>query len=66
MAEDVKVSNFPDSGSPARVAYDLMRIVMSAEGQTEHSRTDKPTRKYLLDLYAECLSAAGGYPKGRQ
>jgi hypothetical protein len=46
------------------VAYALMRDVMAAEDRTTgHSpgpgqrRID---RKYLLDLYAECLEAAGG------
>jgi hypothetical protein len=46
------------------VAYALMRDVMTAEDRTTgHSPgpgQQRVDRKYLLDLYGECLEAAGG------
>ncbi|MFC5371391.1 hypothetical protein ACFPIF_02430 [Brevundimonas faecalis] len=60
MAEDVNVSNFPDSGSPARVAYDFMRY-LNRSGVKPEAGGDM--RKFLLDLYAECLDATNGYRK---
>lgn len=62
MADDVKVTNWPEDGSKARVAFELMRIVMNAEKQYENTNTGtRPDRKYLLDLYAECLTATKGH-----
>lgn len=61
MADDVKVTNFPDPSSKERVAYDLYRDVMMAEGKNlgaAEGTGKRPDRKYLLDLYAECLRAA--------
>lgn len=52
--------NIPDgSGSPTRVAYDLAMQIISDERMTIGS--DKQDRKYVLDLYAECLHAANGF-----
>ena len=46
------------------VAYALMQDVMAAEDRTtSHSPgpgQQRVGRKYLLDLYVECLEAAGG------
>lgn len=64
MAEDVKVTNWPEDSAKERVAYDLMRNVMAAEGKYEGAKADsgnKPDRKYLLDLYRECLVATKGH-----
>lgn len=58
MAEDVRIQTLPDSGSPARVAYNLTHEIMNQE---RDSRQGKPDRKYTLDLYAECLEATQGH-----
>ena len=50
-----RITNFPDSGSAQRVAYDLMTKIL----KHNHSSLENP-REYLLDLYAECLSATNG------
>lgn len=54
MADDVRVTNFPDSGSKERVALDLASKIAFAESGTVK------TRAYWLDLYFECLSVASG------
>ena len=49
--------------SPHQVAYKLYRDIMMTEGKSlraEESQA-KVNRKYILDTYAECLSAVGGY-----
>jgi hypothetical protein len=48
------VTNFPDSGSPERVAMDLVTMVYQHEGQKKMSRTE------ILDLYVECWKATTG------
>ena len=53
MAESVSVTNLPDSGSPARVAYDLMTRIAHAEAPEKKS----DIRSYLLALYRECREA---------
>lgn len=53
MADSVSVTNFPDSGSPERVAYDLMKWVGGADPKPQG-------RAGWLDLYAECLRATRG------
>jgi hypothetical protein len=50
--QTVRVTNLPntDSGSPQRVAYDLLLIILRAnEGRR--------TKDAVLDLYSECLQA---------
>jgi hypothetical protein len=53
MAESVRVTNMPESGSRERVAYELWYLLRSelprAEGEGKIKRS--------LDLYAECLDA---------
>lgn len=61
MADDIKVSNFPDSGSQARVAYDLMKYLVNSGVRSEDEAAEGK-RKFYLDLYAECLRTTGGYP----
>ena len=51
MADPVRISNLPDSGSPHRVAYDLMVRIANAE--TAGGPNLK--REATLRLYAECL-----------
>lgn len=53
--QSMRVTNFPDSGSPERVAYDLLKMVFSHEGR------QKMPRDEILDLYAECLYATRGF-----
>lgn len=52
-SETVRVSNMPESGSPARVAYELWCLLRSElprlDGEAKIARS--------LDLYAECLEA---------
>lgn len=57
MADDVNIRNFPDSGSNARVAFDLMKY-LNASGVKPAQGDD--VRKFVLDLYAECHRAARG------
>lgn len=55
--QSVRIANLPDSGSPQRVALELANTIKYAE----HGTSAPPSpRKYMLDLYAECLSAAWG------
>jgi hypothetical protein len=53
-----KITNFPDSGSPERVAYDLMKYLQALV--TEKSSVEA-RKNAFLDLYAECLHATRGY-----
>jgi hypothetical protein len=58
MADDVRVTNFPESGSRERVAYDLANRVW---GMEHLGKGPSPNaRKEFLDLYAECLEASYG------
>jgi len=57
MADSVNVANFPESGSPARVAFELMTYLQRSGVKTPEGQ-DK--RKFVLDLYAECIDAAKG------
>src|SRR4051794_3364229 len=51
-----------DAGTPEAIAYALMQDVMKAEDRNIHrnENTTRAGRAYLLDLYAECLTAAKG------
>jgi hypothetical protein len=63
MADDVRITNFPESTARERVAFDLYREVFNAEGKTlgvAEGNARRPDRKYILDLYAECLAATRG------
>jgi hypothetical protein len=54
MASDsMRITSFPDSGSPERVAFDLMKWLQNVE--------PKPKSKdEWLDFYAQCLRATSG------
>jgi hypothetical protein len=60
MAEDVKVTNLHDSGSPARVALELARLINDYEYGYGSKPPENP-REYWLDLYADCLWATRGH-----
>jgi hypothetical protein len=55
--QTVRISNLPDSGSPARVAYDLWYIL---RGKLEAKASKSEDIAAQLDLYAECLDATHG------
>lgn len=57
MADAVKISNMPDGGSPARVAYDLWYMLRANLPSTGDN---KAKMQRQLDLYAQCLNAASG------
>ncbi|MGA7953720.1 MAG: hypothetical protein WCA07_09400 [Gloeobacterales cyanobacterium] len=46
-----------DSGSPERVAYDLMLHITKTESPVDET---PPDREYWLTLYCQCLMAASG------
>lgn len=49
--QTVRISNLPDSGTPARVAYDLTMRIATAENP---QRPPANPREYYLALYQEC------------
>jgi hypothetical protein len=50
---NTRITGLPDSGSPQRVAFDLMVRIYNNEG-------GPLDRRDTLDLYAQCLDAATG------
>jgi hypothetical protein len=54
VAESVSVSNFPDSGSGQRVAFDLMQKISNAEFRARGDKPAENPREYYLELYVEC------------
>ncbi len=54
--QNVKIANIPDSGSPERVALDLLGMCINQEKWDAFQ-----TRAPILDLYAECLKATKGH-----
>lgn len=58
MAEDMRITNLPDSGSTQRVAFDLMNRISGHEPEL------KKDRSYWLTLYNEARRVvAGNSPK---
>lgn len=55
-----RVTNFPDSGSPARVAFDMTKYMIKL---LPEARPSEDRIKDILDLYADCYDAASGYRK---
>jgi hypothetical protein len=57
MADDVRITNLPDSGSPERVAYDLAFLILRTASPVDYSQTR------VLDTFADCLKVVrgGGY-----
>lgn len=55
--QSIRLTNIPPALAKERVAYDLYLDIVRAE----QSESGKRTRKYLLDLYAECLHTTNGY-----
>ena len=64
MADTAPVVHIGEN-SPEEVAYKLYRIVGDFEGKTTSFGQSKSgggaDRKYVLDLYAECLKAVRGH-----
>lgn len=56
-SESVRITNMPESGSAERVAFELLEKIMY------HEEMSGSPRKHILDLYAECVSAAHGHRK---
>jgi len=61
MSDDVRVTNWPSADTKEEVALQLLKLVARAEERPVLGDTDVLDRKYILDLYAECLQATGGY-----
>lgn len=59
MAENVNLK----TESTEEVAYKLYTDVVGAENHPHHNMSASDARKYLLDLFAECLQATRGYRK---
>jgi hypothetical protein len=57
MAESVTVTNMPDSGSPARVAFDMMRY-LSNFIEKDGSKAER--LQALFNLYEQCHTLARG------
>ena len=49
--------------SAEEIAYKLMQDVLVAEDHPHQGMQPKAARAYLLDTFAECLTAARGYRK---
>jgi hypothetical protein len=62
----MKVTNMADisSGTPEATALDLLEKISGVEKKVFHSQTSSAStaadRKWILDTYAECLSATKG------
>lgn len=64
MADKVEVKF--GGKSAEQVAYDLMERIFNLEGkrwssETRQGDTDHADRKYVLNLYSECLFATHGH-----
>ena len=53
MADQVTVSNMPDSGSRERVAFDLFKMIAVKE--------QNYARDHILRLYAECIRTVANH-----
>lgn len=51
MADSLRVTNFPSSGTSYQVAYDLMQKIAFAES----GFGGKEPREYYLTLYGQCF-----------
>ncbi|AZO81824.1 MULTISPECIES: hypothetical protein [unclassified Bosea (in: a-proteobacteria)] len=61
---DVKTTAYFGEGSPQAVAFKLLKEVAYAESKelsVSGAADSKPDRKWILDTFAECLSAAHGF-----
>ncbi len=50
--QSVNVANFPDSGSPERVAFNLMDRIMFRDKDEQYKTKDE-----IINLYVDCLWA---------
>ena len=54
MAESVSVTNMPDGGSPARVAFNLMERIAHIEFLKRGNKHPDDPRAYYLELFSAC------------
>ena len=54
MADDVRITNFPSEKNHYRVAYDLMKDIMSYEISSANPPTPETAREYFMNLYNQC------------
>ncbi len=57
MAEDVRVTNWPNADSKERVALDLLDRITNAEFRGQRHPDN---RQFYLELYGQCLAAVRG------
>jgi hypothetical protein len=57
--QSMRVTNWPDSGSAERVAYDLMVRIAASENSYGKPSGPNP-RAYYLGLYAESMDVIRG------
>lgn len=62
MADDVRITNLPDSGSPERVAYDLWNDLRAVGNKKTADETFSDYAARRLALYTQCLRAVRGAP----
>lgn len=56
MADDVRVTNFPEIESAEEVAFKLLKMIGNAEGLNEYAGPEGGmTREWVLRTYAQCL-----------
>lgn len=56
MADDVKVTNFPEVASAEEVAFKLLKMIGNVEGLNEYAGPEGGmTREWVLRTYAQCL-----------
>lgn len=59
MADEIKITNLPDSGSVERVAFELLQTIRAKNGYFGDEKS-------VLDTYARCLDAAKGLRENYQ
>lgn len=57
--QTLKITNLPDSGSPFRVAFDLMARIAQEEYLKRGSMSPENPREYFLELYKLCRKEVG-------
>lgn len=60
MADKIEAKIDLEENAPARVAWEMTKYLAGQDGLRPKNESPE-TRKYYLDLYAECLQAANGH-----
>jgi hypothetical protein len=55
--QTVSVTNLPDSGSPARVAFDLASRIAHGEYVARGNKSPENPGEYHIELFKECRKA---------